>query len=97
VSAQTAAFRRQSTSERDIDRILLHIKGLVFVRALLEAQGVSQAEIAEHSAELERQRERLADLVRAAAPSHQRKLSVKTEPPSSARAAVTVPPCASAT
>jgi hypothetical protein len=62
-SAQAAAFRSRSTSEGDIDQVLLHIKGLVLVRALLEAQGASQAAIADHSAELERQRERLAELV----------------------------------
>jgi hypothetical protein len=62
-SAQATDFLRRATSEGDIDRVLLHIKGLVLVRALLEAQGASQAEIAEHSAELERERERLAELV----------------------------------
>lgn len=53
----------------EIDRHLLHIKGLVYVRALLEENGASRAEIAEHTAELERQREHLAELVRAAAES----------------------------
>ena len=62
-SAQATDFRRRSTSEDDIDRLLLHIKGLVLVRALLEARGASQDEVAEHSAELERERERLAELV----------------------------------
>ena len=62
-SAQATDFRRRSTGEDDIDRLLLHIKGLVLVRALLEAQGASEAEIAEHSAELERQRQGLAELV----------------------------------
>jgi hypothetical protein len=62
-SAQATDFRRRSTSPGDIDRVLLHIKGLVLVRALLEARGASQNEIAEHSAELERERERLAELV----------------------------------
>ena len=62
-SAQATDFRRRSTSEGDIDRVLLHIKGLVLVRALLEARGASQDEVAEHSAELERERERLAELV----------------------------------
>jgi hypothetical protein len=62
-SAQTAAFRSRSAFEDDLNRLLLHIRGLVLVRALLEARGASQAEIADHSAELERQRERLAELV----------------------------------
>jgi hypothetical protein len=84
--------------ESEIDRLLLHIKGLVFVRALLEEQGASAVEIAEHSAELEREREQLARLVRAEAQSQGvGKLSVNSEPPPSARVAVTVPPWASAT
>jgi hypothetical protein len=84
--------------ESEIDRLLLHIKGLVFVRALLEEQGASAVEIAEHTAELERERERLARLVRTAAGSQRvGRLSVNSEPPPSARAAVTVPPWASAT
>jgi hypothetical protein len=64
----------------EIDGLLLHIKGLVYVRALLEENGASQAEIAQHTAELERQREHLAELVRAAAKSRQtirRPLSVE--------------------
>jgi hypothetical protein len=53
-----------AVSESAIDSVLLHIKGLVFVRALLEEQGASRAEIAEHTAEIERERDRLAALVR---------------------------------
>ena len=88
--------RRRRVSE--IDSVLLHIKGLVYVRALLEDHGASEAEIAQHTAELERERERLAQLVRAGAGSRRvGKLSVKTEPPPSARSALTVPPWASAT
>jgi hypothetical protein len=55
--------------DSELDRLLLHIKGLVLVRALLEERGASDAEIAEHTAELERERERFAQLVRAAAGS----------------------------
>jgi hypothetical protein len=55
-------FRR---STREIDRLLLQIRGLVLVRALLEARGAGQSEIAAHTAELERQRERLSELVQA--------------------------------
>ena len=88
----------QRVRESEIDRVLLHIKGLVYVRALLEAQGASEAEIAEHTAELERKRERLARLVRVEAGSQRvGRLSVNKEPPPSAREAVTLPPWASAT
>jgi hypothetical protein len=48
----------------EIESVILHIKGLVFVHALLEAHGAGEAELAEHRAELARQRRRLAELVR---------------------------------
>jgi hypothetical protein len=50
-------------SARDVDDLLLHLRGLVLVRGILEQRGVSAAEIEEHSAEIERLRERLARLV----------------------------------
>jgi hypothetical protein len=46
------------------DELLLHIKGLVAVRELLEQRGASQAELEAHSAEIGRLRWRLARLVR---------------------------------
>jgi hypothetical protein len=64
-------------STREIDRLLLQIRGLVLVRTLLEARGATQAEIAAHTAELERQRERLAGLVQARQVNPRRK---KVEP-----------------
>jgi hypothetical protein len=50
--------------ERELDDLLLHLKGLVHVRALLENRGASAAEIEEHSAEIERLRGRLARLAK---------------------------------
>jgi hypothetical protein len=44
---------------------VLELKGLVHVRAILEDRGATQAELAEHSAAIERVRERLADVARA--------------------------------
>jgi hypothetical protein len=55
------------TTDGEIEGVLLHIKGLVLVRALLEQRGVSEPELDEHSADLNRQRDRLAELVRDAA------------------------------
>jgi hypothetical protein len=49
---------------REVDDLLLHLRGLVLVRGILEQRGVTAAEIEEHSAEIERLRERLAGLVR---------------------------------
>jgi hypothetical protein len=47
----------------EIDQLLLRIKGLVYVRAILEERGVDAAVIEEHTRELERLRERLAAVV----------------------------------
>ena len=58
------AGRAESWQRRDeIDELLLRIKGLVFARALLEERGVAPAALEEHSREIERLRERLAQVV----------------------------------
>jgi hypothetical protein len=49
---------------REIDDLVLHLKGLVLVRELLEARGARRHEIDAHSAEIERVRDRLARAVR---------------------------------
>jgi hypothetical protein len=48
---------------REVDDLVLHLKGLVLVRALLKERGASEAELHEHSAEIDRVRLRLAALV----------------------------------
>jgi hypothetical protein len=50
-------------SSREVADAVLQLKGLVLVRALLETRGASDDELAAHSAEIERVRERLAGLV----------------------------------
>ena len=50
-------------SRRELDDLILHLKGLVLVRALLEERGASAAEVEAHTAEIERLRERLAEVV----------------------------------
>ena len=52
------------TIEREVDDLLLHLKGLVHVRALLETHGASAAEIDEHTAEIGRLRSRLAQVAK---------------------------------
>jgi len=47
----------------EIDDLLLHARGLVLVRDLLETRGASQHEIDAHGEELDRVRRRLAELV----------------------------------
>ena len=46
-----------------VDELLLHLKGLVLVRALLEERGASEAELREHANEIARLRTDLAALV----------------------------------
>ena len=52
------------TIEREVDDLLLHLKGLVHVRALLETHDASAAEIDEHTAEIDRLRSRLAQVAK---------------------------------
>ena len=51
-------------SATEIEQTLLHLKGLVFARAILEGRGASALELSEHTAAIERQRRHLAELVR---------------------------------
>lgn len=55
------------TSFRELDDLVLHLKGLVLVRKLRERSGAEAAELAMYGAEIERVRERLAELVQAEA------------------------------
>jgi hypothetical protein len=48
--------------QRELDDLVLQLKGLVHVRALLESRGASAAELAEHSEEIDRVRGELARL-----------------------------------
>jgi hypothetical protein len=50
--------------QRELDDLVLRLKGLVHVRALLEDGGASTAEIEAHAAEIERLRTRLATLAK---------------------------------
>jgi hypothetical protein len=49
-------------SKRELDDLILQLKGLVHVRALLESRGASPPEIEQHVAEIDRVRARLAQL-----------------------------------
>jgi len=46
-----------------VDDLVLHLKGRVLVRALLQERGASEAELTAHSAELDRVRSQLASLM----------------------------------
>ena len=49
-------------SARELDGLLLHIRGLVLVREILRQRGASDDELAAHTAELERLKSRLAEV-----------------------------------
>ncbi len=49
-------------SGREIDDLLLDIKGLVLVREILKQRGATPAELEAHTVELERLKDRLAEL-----------------------------------
>jgi hypothetical protein len=46
----------------ELDDLLLHIRGLVLVREILRQRGASNAELDQHTAELERLKSRLAEI-----------------------------------
>ena len=50
---------------RELDDLVLHLKGLVLVRKLRERDGAEEAELAMYGAEIERVRERLAAVAKA--------------------------------
>jgi hypothetical protein len=49
-------------SAREIDDLLLHIRGLVLVRDILKQRGASPAELQAHTEELERLKDQLAQV-----------------------------------
>ena len=55
--------------QREVDGLVLQLKGLVHVRALLESRGASAAELAAHTEEIARVRGELARLAPASAES----------------------------
>jgi hypothetical protein len=52
------------TSFRELDDLVLNLKGLVLVRKLRERNGAEPTELAMYGEEIERVRERLADAVK---------------------------------
>jgi hypothetical protein len=51
-------------SFRELDDLVLHLKGLVLVRGVREERGADADELAMYGAEIDRVRDRLAVLVR---------------------------------
>jgi hypothetical protein len=52
---------------RELDDLVLHLKGLVIVQGLREQSGADDLELAQYGAEIERVRKQLAEYVRGAA------------------------------
>ena len=52
-----------SLLNREIDDLLLHMRGLAVVRDILSSRGASSAEIMAHTRELESVRSRLTELI----------------------------------
>ena len=52
-----------SLLNREIDDLLLHMRGLAVVRDILSSRGASSAEIMAHTQELESVRSRLTELI----------------------------------
>ena len=50
---------------RELDDLVLHLKGLVIVQGLREQSGADELELAQYGAEIERVRDELAAYVRA--------------------------------
>jgi hypothetical protein len=51
---------------RELDDLVLHLKGLVIVQGLREQSGADDLELAQYGAEIERVRKQLAEYVRGA-------------------------------
>ena len=64
MNGEAYANDRSILVSREIDDLLLHIRGLVLVHPLLASRGASNDELDEHEHELERLRRRLAGLIR---------------------------------
>ena len=62
-----AVERRLGDRFRELDDLVLDLKGLVLVRSLRERSGADDSEILMYSAEIDRVRSQLARLVRMAA------------------------------
>ena len=67
MSAARDSRGRLADGFRELDDLVLHLKGLVLVRKVQEIRGASHDELHMYGAEIERVRDRLAELVRAGA------------------------------
>jgi hypothetical protein len=66
-AARESSNGRVADGFRELDDLVLHLKGLVLVRKVQETRGAGHDELRMYGAEIERVRDRLAELVRAGA------------------------------
>ncbi len=59
----------RATSFRELDDLVLHLKGLVLVKRLRERRGADDGELLMYRTEIERVRDQLAQLVKTVAPA----------------------------
>jgi hypothetical protein len=57
------ARRTRAQLNAEIEQLLIEVRGLALVKGLLKRRGVTRAELEAHAAEVDRARDRLADLV----------------------------------
>jgi hypothetical protein len=67
MSAARDSRGRLADSFRELDDLVLHLKGLVLVRKVQETRGAGHDELQMYGIEIDRVRDRLAELVRAGA------------------------------
>jgi hypothetical protein len=67
--AQQKGRNELNKSFRELDDMVLHLKGLVLVRRLRERDGAERGELDAYDAEIERARDRLAELVKHGEPA----------------------------
>ena len=66
-AARESSNGRVADGFRELDDLVLHLKGLVLVRKVQETRGAGHDELHMYGVEIERVRDRLAELVRAGA------------------------------
>jgi hypothetical protein len=67
MSRGAAGGVRSANGFRELDELVLHLKGLVLVRKVQERRGAGTDELHMYATEIERVRDRLAELVKARA------------------------------
>ena len=68
INPSRARLDARAQLNAEIEQVLREVRGLVLVKGVLNKRGVSRAELIAHSAEIERTRGRLAELISSRGP-----------------------------